>query len=161
MSSFAEQIEEWADEIWEEKGKDPSWSIMQVKCPEEGCPPVETVFTDLSVKRACPGNGVYKVFKPFSEVTKEDVRRALEDPNSAFGYSQGHGTGEGHGQGHEGLGHNPECNDPNCNAGGQSTGKEGNGQGREGQGDAGGYGDGEGHGQGHGPSNGHNSYQPY
>ena len=29
----------------------------QVRCPEEGCPPVETVLTDLSVKMPRPGAG--------------------------------------------------------------------------------------------------------
>lgn len=30
---------------------------LQVRCPEEGCPPVETVITDLSVKAPKPGAG--------------------------------------------------------------------------------------------------------
>ena len=30
---------------------------LQVRCPEEGCPPVETLITDLSVKAPKPGAG--------------------------------------------------------------------------------------------------------
>eukprot|EP00913_Durusdinium_trenchii_P034963 g32705.t1 len=48
-----------------------TWSISQVRCPEEGCPPVETVLTDLSVKMPRPGAGVYKILKPFEDITKE------------------------------------------------------------------------------------------
>jgi len=35
-----------------------SFSDHQVRCPEEGCPPVETVITDLGVKAPRPGAGV-------------------------------------------------------------------------------------------------------
>mmetsp|Transcript_50442 Transcript_50442/g.135335 ORF Transcript_50442/g.135335 Transcript_50442/m.135335 type:complete len:156 (+) Transcript_50442:52-519(+) len=94
MSDAMEQVEEWADEIYAARGKETTWSISEIRCPEEGCPPVETIFTDLMVKRPRPGNGVYKVFKPMVEVTREDVERALAEDTS--------GTGGGHEVGHGG-----------------------------------------------------------
>lgn len=34
-----------------------TFGLSKVRCPEEGCPPVETVITDLSVKAPRPGAG--------------------------------------------------------------------------------------------------------
>uniref|UniRef100_A0A7S1MMV2 Uncharacterized protein n=1 Tax=Alexandrium catenella TaxID=2925 RepID=A0A7S1MMV2_ALECA len=106
----AEQIEDWADEVYAASGKETTWSISQVRCKEEGCPPVETILTDLSVKKPCPGRGVYKVFKDFKDVTREDVEQALREGNEAGGHG-GHTGGHegGHGAGHDGGGHGGDC----------------------------------------------------
>eukprot|EP00406_Dinophysis_acuminata_P045264 CAMPEP_0179311774 /NCGR_PEP_ID=MMETSP0797-20121207/52874_1 /TAXON_ID=47934 /ORGANISM="Dinophysis acuminata, Strain DAEP01" /LENGTH=150 /DNA_ID=CAMNT_0021021587 /DNA_START=59 /DNA_END=512 /DNA_ORIENTATION=+ len=90
MSDAAEQVEEWADEVYEKLGKETTWAIAQVRCPEEGCPPVETILTDLNVKGPKPGNGVYKIFKPMNEVTKGDVEAAL--CGKGGGHAGGHGA---------------------------------------------------------------------
>ncbi|CAE8656344.1 unnamed protein product, partial [Polarella glacialis] len=97
--------------IYESMGKEPyAWSIAQVSCPEDGCPPVETILTDLGVKGPKPGNGVYKVFKPIPEVTREDLENVLR---GVVDQSHGHGHGhvedgdccDGHDHGHSEDGH--------------------------------------------------------
>ncbi|CAJ1446059.1 unnamed protein product [Effrenium voratum] len=121
MATDSEQIEDWADEIYASLGKETTWSISQVRCPEEGCPPVETVITDLSVKAPRPGAGVYKILKPFEEVTKEDVEHALSDQGHGHG---GHGT---HGSAHGGHGGHEAHGDCCGDHGGDGHGHEGHG----------------------------------
>lgn len=106
-----------------------SFSDHQVRCPEEGCPPVETVITDLGVKAPRPGAGVYKVFKAFADVTKEDVEAALLGTASV-----GHGHG-GHGDAHAAHGHSGDC----C---GHGDGHSGRGNEHAGHGDVAGHGHG-------------------
>ena len=123
----SEQIEEWADEVYASIGKETTWSIAQVRCPEEGCPPVETVITDLSVKAPKPGAGVYKVLKAFADVTKEDVQQALCTDNGhghgTHGHG-GHGESTGHSESHgESHGHSEAC----CSGHGESGGHGGHG----------------------------------
>ncbi|CAK0900605.1 unnamed protein product [Prorocentrum cordatum] len=132
MPVTSEQVEEWADEIWEGLGKDPSWSIAEVRCKEEGCPPVETVITDLNTKKPVPGRGVYKIFKAIAEVTQEDVKQVLTTQEAAGG----HGHGGGHGGGHADSGHAAHSGDC-CKEG--HGGHEGH-KGHDGHG--GGHGDG-------------------
>mmetsp|Transcript_95941 Transcript_95941/g.185040 ORF Transcript_95941/g.185040 Transcript_95941/m.185040 type:complete len:141 (+) Transcript_95941:100-522(+) len=90
-----ERVEEWADEIYERLGKETTWQICENRCPEEGCPPVETVLVDLSVKKASPGNGVYKIFKKMADVTQADVEQALSNTGKGTGHGGGHGDGHG------------------------------------------------------------------
>merc|ERR1719486_381629 len=104
-------------------GNDTTWSLSEVRCKEEGCPPVEVVLIDLSVKGPKPGNGVYKIFKAMAEVTKEDVEACLKmgsaaacqaggqcgasPPAEAAGHGGGSccdGHGDGHGKAHGGHG---------------------------------------------------------
>eukprot|EP00435_Cladocopium_sp_Y103_P042623 s900_g11.t2 len=117
--TLCESQEEWADEIFASMGKETIWSISQVRCPEKGCPPVETVITDLGVKAPKPGAGVYKVFKAFADVTKEDVEAALLGTASV-----GHGHG-GHGDAHAAPahGHSGDC----CSGDGHGDGHTGHG----------------------------------
>mmetsp|Transcript_100194 Transcript_100194/g.139229 ORF Transcript_100194/g.139229 Transcript_100194/m.139229 type:complete len:143 (+) Transcript_100194:35-463(+) len=129
MATDSAQIEAWADEVFAAAGKETTWSVSEVRCLEEGCPPVETVLTDLGVKEPKPGNGVYKVFKPIADVQKEDIQQALMSSQShGHGGHGGHGDdshsahaghggdshccdghdghkGHGHGHGHEDSGH--------------------------------------------------------
>mmetsp|Transcript_77700 Transcript_77700/g.197433 ORF Transcript_77700/g.197433 Transcript_77700/m.197433 type:complete len:143 (+) Transcript_77700:54-482(+) len=137
MSDAMEQVEEWADEIYAARGKETTWSISEIRCPEEGCPPVETIFTDLMVKRPRPGNGVYKVCKPMVEVTREDVERALAEDAS--------GTGGGHDGGHGGDhgGHGEQSGDC-CDSGHGEHGHDHSGQGHGQDGSAAAVGSGHG-----------------
>mmetsp|Transcript_77203 Transcript_77203/g.184841 ORF Transcript_77203/g.184841 Transcript_77203/m.184841 type:complete len:155 (+) Transcript_77203:35-499(+) len=97
MATDSAQIEDWADEVFAAAGKSTTWSVSEVRCPEEGCPPVETVLTDLGVKAPKPGNGVYKVFKPIADVQKEDIQQALM-PSQSHGHGDdSHGAHAGHG----------------------------------------------------------------
>mmetsp|Transcript_75094 Transcript_75094/g.140069 ORF Transcript_75094/g.140069 Transcript_75094/m.140069 type:complete len:130 (-) Transcript_75094:17-406(-) len=82
MATDADLLEEWADEIFESLGRKAKlgWSVNEVRCPEPGCPPVETVLIDLSVKQGRLGDGIYKVLKPNPEVTREDLLAALQSP---------------------------------------------------------------------------------
>lgn len=124
----SEQVEEWADEVYESMGKETTWSIAQVSCPEEGCPPVETILTDLGVKKPKPGSGVYKIYKTIPEVTKEDVDRVLR----AVGGEGEHGHGTGHGAAAHGEG--------DCCEGGHGAGHDGHGDGHGHGAAAGGHG---------------------
>eukprot|EP00931_Biecheleriopsis_adriatica_P093068 TRINITY_DN66815_c0_g1_i1.p1 TRINITY_DN66815_c0_g1~~TRINITY_DN66815_c0_g1_i1.p1 ORF type:complete len:161 (-),score=40.39 TRINITY_DN66815_c0_g1_i1:159-575(-) len=133
----SEQIEDWADEVLSELGrKETCWSIAQVSCPEEGCPPVETIITDLGVKGPKPGAGVYKIFKPIPEVTREDVERVLKSPDGGCGLGHGAAAGHGPAAGHAGDGHGTSGHaaDGSCCDGHGTEGHEGHGAGHEGQG---------------------------
>mmetsp|Transcript_23268 Transcript_23268/g.42050 ORF Transcript_23268/g.42050 Transcript_23268/m.42050 type:complete len:128 (+) Transcript_23268:58-441(+) len=126
MAVNSEQLEDWADEILESLGrKETSWSVAQVSCPEEGCPPVETIMTDLGVKGPKVGNGVYKIFKPIPEVTKADIESVLTSGGTSHaGHGSGHESGHGGHGGHE--------HDENCDHGDHGSsghGAEGHGAG--------------------------------
>lgn len=161
--SAAEQVEEWVEEIWEKMGnKEVCWSLTQVSCPEEGCPPVEVVITNLDIKGPKPGNGVYKIFKTMQEVTIEDVEAMLKMGSAAScaaagtcadgteaktrkveGSGGGHGEGHGHGEQDHGEGHkhSGDC----CGGGGHGDKEHGAGEGHGGHG--GGHGGHGGHGE--------------
>lgn len=161
----SEMIEEWADEVYAASGKETCWSVSEIRCKEEGCPPVETILTDLSVKKPCPGKGVYKVFKPIKEVTREDVEAALKEGGGGNGHEgAGHGGehGAGHGAGHGGEGHSAECCGGHEGAGhgehvaGHGEHAAGHGAGHSGEGHSGGCCEGhEGQGDAHGHDGGH------
>ena len=53
----------------------------QVACPEEGCPPVETVLTDLSMKNPRPGAGSCLAVPHWLVL---DLVRGLQDLGSEF-----------------------------------------------------------------------------
>eukprot|EP00929_Paragymnodinium_shiwhaense_P095671 TRINITY_DN5691_c0_g1_i6.p1 TRINITY_DN5691_c0_g1~~TRINITY_DN5691_c0_g1_i6.p1 ORF type:complete len:161 (+),score=32.29 TRINITY_DN5691_c0_g1_i6:74-556(+) len=159
MATNSMLIEEWADEVYELAGKETSWSVSEVRCPEEGCPPVETVLTDLSVKRASPGNGVYKIFKAIKDVTKDDVQKALAcagatgcdkvaEHKKTGGYDGGHaghgnsghahggyeGHDDGHAAGHSHKGHDVLDSHGDCCGGHSHDEKEGHAGGGHGHG---------------------------
>eukprot|EP00927_Polykrikos_kofoidii_P051567 TRINITY_DN45367_c0_g1_i1.p1 TRINITY_DN45367_c0_g1~~TRINITY_DN45367_c0_g1_i1.p1 ORF type:complete len:174 (+),score=29.14 TRINITY_DN45367_c0_g1_i1:53-523(+) len=155
MGVDAEQVEEWADAVFESMGKEPNWSICQVRCKEACCPPVETILTDLNVKNPCPGKGVYKIFKPIPDVTQADVEAVLSLPpvaadsshttsgrgddshlDSARGAGNHGPQGDGHG---DGMSHASEAghgddgceqqHQDNCCEGGHAHSSEGHGSG--------------------------------
>ncbi len=45
--------------------------VKQVECPEEGCPPVETIIAILSDHE---GPKQWKVHKPVSQITEHDIQ---------------------------------------------------------------------------------------
>lgn len=50
--------------------KDVTVMVTELRCTEEGCPPIETVIAILDT----PGSPrQYKVYKPMAEVTADDV----------------------------------------------------------------------------------------
>jgi hypothetical protein len=61
-------------------GEDGAVTVSEIACPDPGCPDCETVIL------AMPKGGVtqaYKIRKPLSEVTEQDVREALVPVNEA------------------------------------------------------------------------------
>mmetsp|Transcript_18226 Transcript_18226/g.46994 ORF Transcript_18226/g.46994 Transcript_18226/m.46994 type:complete len:101 (-) Transcript_18226:181-483(-) len=49
--------------------------VNQIECKEPGCPPIETVVSLL--EEGAPK--IFKVFKPVSEVTDEDLKKGLQE----------------------------------------------------------------------------------
>lgn len=65
------KIKEWASRAFGLEDGTPM-TVAELRCTEPGCPPVETVIAILGA----PGSSrQYKVHKPMSEVTFEDVER--------------------------------------------------------------------------------------
>jgi hypothetical protein len=57
-------------------GEGASVVVTELRCSEPGCPPVETALVVLGGAGGAGGTRQYKVHKPLSEVSFEDVLRA-------------------------------------------------------------------------------------
>jgi hypothetical protein len=57
--------------------EDTTIMVTELRCTEPGCPPFETVFAVMD-KPGAPRQ--YKVFKPITEVTENDVRTLPASP---------------------------------------------------------------------------------
>jgi hypothetical protein len=65
------EVKEWVAEVFR-LGADVSVLVTELRCTEPGCPPLETVVAILN----WPGQPrQYKIHKPLTEVTRQDVTR--------------------------------------------------------------------------------------
>ena len=65
------EVKEWVAEVFR-LGADVSVLVTELRCTEPGCPPLETVIAVLDQ----PGQPrQYKIHKPLTEVTQQDVAR--------------------------------------------------------------------------------------
>lgn len=53
--------------------------VTELKCTEPGCPPIETVIALLPDPKSGIKKRQFKIHKPLSGVTEEDVVRALSE----------------------------------------------------------------------------------
>jgi hypothetical protein len=67
-------VKEWARALWDASEED-TIAVNELRCSEPGCPPVETV---VALLRPGDAKQQLRVHKPVIEVTREDLKEALE-----------------------------------------------------------------------------------
>lgn len=80
------RVKRWVEEI-RGVAEDESVMVVELRCSEPGCPPVETSISVLGGPEPRQG----KVRKPVAEVTREDVVRLAED-DIGVSFDEGRGA---------------------------------------------------------------------
>lgn len=76
------RVKDWGA-TYARAAEDETIMVTELQCPEEGCPPIETV---LALLRPRQEPRKWKVHKPVVDVTEDDVRAAIDGRHDHSGH---------------------------------------------------------------------------
>ena len=79
--NLVQQVKAWVREALH-VGDDTTLMVTELRCTEPGCPPVETV---IALMETTQSGRQYKVHKPLSDITPDDVAQLTSTPPKHIG----------------------------------------------------------------------------